>query len=116
FEYLCENVRLNGVEDVVLPIAGDCLEVAPEGIATRIVMGFLRGGDIYLPKAMKVVGEEGIIHYHETCPNELLPDRPISTVVKAARLVGREVEVLKHSTVKSYAPGISHIVLDIQVR
>ncbi|TET89729.1 MAG: class I SAM-dependent methyltransferase family protein [Methanomassiliicoccales archaeon] len=115
FEYLCENVRLNEVEETICPILGDCLEVAPEGLATRVVMGYLSGGDVYLPKAMSVIGDEGIVHYHESCPNELLPDRPISTVQKAAEGEGRKVEILRQRRIKSYAPGVSHIVLDVRV-
>jgi tRNA wybutosine-synthesizing protein 2 len=115
FEYLCENVRLNEVKEIVLPMLGDCLEVAPEGMATRVVMGYLSGGEIYLPKAMRIIGDEGVIHYHETCPNDLLPDRPLSTVRKAAEDEKRSVEILKQRTVKSYAPGVSHVVLDIRV-
>lgn len=115
FEYLCENVRLNKVEEVICPMLGDCLEVAPEGLATRVVMGYLSGGDRFLPKAMRVIGEEGVIHYHEACPNELLPERPTSNVQKAAESEGRRVEILQLRTIKSYAPGVSHVVLDVHV-
>lgn len=115
FGYLCENVGLNKVTETICPLLGDCLEVAPEGLATRVVMGFLSGGDVYLPKAMKVIGKEGIIHYHETCPNELLEERPASTVNEAADKTNRDYEILEQRILKSYAPGVSHIVLDIRV-
>ncbi|MEE9224101.1 MAG: class I SAM-dependent methyltransferase family protein [Thermoplasmata archaeon] len=114
FGYLEENVKLNGVENVVDPILGDCLEMAPEGVATRVVMGYLSGED-YLPKAMRVIGERGTIHYHENCPNELLPDRPVENVEDAARKEDREIEVLDQRRIKSYAPGVSHVVLDVRV-
>lgn len=112
FGYLEENTKLNGVEGIVEPILGDCLEVAPEGVATRVLMGYLSGQD-YLPKAMRLIGERGTIHYHENCPNELLPDRPAATVQKIAEQEGREVEGLNQRIIKSYAPGVSHVVLDV---
>jgi tRNA wybutosine-synthesizing protein 2 len=115
FEYLCENVKLNKVEEKVCPINGDCLEAAPEGLATRVVMGYLSRGELYLPKAMRVIGDKGIIHYHETCPDALLPDRPAFKVQKAAESEGRKVEILKQRRIKSYAPGVSHVVLDVSV-
>jgi tRNA wybutosine-synthesizing protein 2 len=115
FRYLEENIQLNDVENVLEPMFGDCLEVAPEGVASRVVMGYLSGGEIYLPKAMRIIGGEGIIHYHENCPNELLSDRPISTVRDVAEKEGRKIEVLEQRTIKSYAPGVSHIVFDVLI-
>jgi tRNA wybutosine-synthesizing protein 2 len=115
FGYLCENVRLNEVTEIICPILGDCLEVAPEDLATRVVMGYLSNGEKYLPKAMRVIGEKGIVHYHETCPNELLMERPVSTVNSIAKSEGRTAEILNQRTIKSYAPGVSHIVLDVLV-
>lgn len=114
FGFLEENTRLNRVENVVEPVLGDCLEMAPEGVATRVVMGYLSGQD-YLPKGMRVIGERGTIHYHENCPNELLPDRPVGNVEDAARKEGRDVEVQSQRRIKSYAPGVSHVVLDVHV-
>ncbi len=115
FGYLCENVRLNEVTEIICPMLGDCLEVAPEGLATRVVMGYLSDGERYLPKAMRVIGKEGIIHYHETCPNELSADRPRDLVQEVAREEGREAKILRQITVKSYAPGVSHLVLDVHI-
>jgi len=115
FGYLCENVRLNDVGEIICPILGDCLEVAPEGLATRVVMGYLSNGEKYLPKAMRVIGEEGVIHYHEACPNELLLERPASTVQKTAKKEGREPVILSQRRIKSYAPGVSHVVIDVRV-
>jgi tRNA wybutosine-synthesizing protein 2 len=114
FSYLEENTKLNGVEHIVEPILGDCLEVAPEGVATRVVMGYL-SAESYLPKAMRVVRDEGVIHYHENCPNELLPERPIENVRNAASEEGRSVEILAQRRIKSFAPGVSHVVLDVRV-
>jgi tRNA wybutosine-synthesizing protein 2 len=115
FGYLEENIRLNEVGHVVDPFLGDCLKMAPEGVATRVVMGYLSGGETYLPKAMRIIGEEGIIHYHENCPNDLLPDRPASTVRDAAEKEGRDVEVMNQRRIKSFAPGVSHVVLEVSV-
>lgn len=113
--YLCENIRLNKVQRRVAPLFGDCLVVAPEGVADRVVMGCLDGCE-YLDKALKVVCRNGgIIHYHEACPNDLLPARPIERTRRAAESNGREFSLLRYKVVKSYAPGVSHVVLDVRV-
>ena len=41
FNYLKENLRLNRVEDIISPVLGDCSTAAPEGIADRVIMGYM---------------------------------------------------------------------------
>ena len=113
FRYLEDNIRINRVENVE-PLLGDCRVTAPEGVADRIVMGYLRGQD-YLDKAFRVLKPEGTIHYHEACPNELVESRPWSAVRLAARKAGRRVQLLQLRHLKSYAPGVSHVVADAKI-
>ncbi len=116
YHYLCVNIELNEVEDIVEPILGDNRDVAPEGVADRVIMGYITNTHEYLPKAFKILKEKGgIIHYHETCPNELLPNRPLDRVKDAVKSVNRDVELINLKEVKSYAPGVSHVVLDVKV-
>ncbi len=92
----------------------NCLE-AEESVADRVVMGYVGKTHEYLPKAMRILNEKGIVHYHETCPDRLLPDRPLDRVRKAAEDLGKTCEVLNVKTIKSYAPGVSHVVVDVMV-
>lgn len=115
YRYLCENIKMNKVQQRVTPLLGDCLEVAPEGVGDRVVMGCLDSYE-YIDKALKVLCEGGgVIHYHEACPNELLPDRPIERVKKAVLSENRSFQLIQYRVVKSYAPGVSHVVLDVKV-
>ncbi len=114
FQYLEENVRINLVESVE-PLLGDCRETAPEGVADRVIMGYLRAQE-FLPKAYKTLRPEGVLHYHEACPNELADSRPWSTVKKTAEDMGRTAQLLRKARLKSYAPGVSHIVLDVKLQ
>jgi len=113
FHYLEENCRINRAVNVT-PMLGDCRETAPEGVADRVIMGYLRAQE-FLPKALKVLKGEGVLHYHEACPNELIDTRPLATVSAAASGAGLDVELLRHHRLKSYAPGVSHVVLDVKV-
>jgi tRNA wybutosine-synthesizing protein 2 len=116
YRYLNENMKLNKVEDKVVPILGDCLiEVAKLGrIADRVLMGLLPSSKEYLMDAMKVIKKNGIMHYHGTAKEnewkQLFDD-----VKTAAELYGFEVELLKKTKVKSYAPKIYHWVLDCRI-
>jgi tRNA wybutosine-synthesizing protein 2 len=64
---------------------------------------------------MRVAGPEAILHYHEACPNELIDTRPWSAVRAAAERAGKRIELLRLHRLKSYAPGVSHVVLDARI-
>ncbi len=116
YQYLQENIVLNDVGNIIEPILGDNRETAPEKIANRIIMGYIKQTVEFLPKAFKILNEEGgTIHYHDTCPNELLPAQPLQIVQKVATDHNKNVELLNYKKIKSYAPGISHVVLDVKI-
>lgn len=117
FKYLKDNIVLNHVTGAVEPILGDNRERTPKNTADRIIMGYLKDTYIYLPYAIESLRDnEGMIHYHEICPNELLPRRPIRRIMEAAGRYGKKVDIIRINKVKSYAPGISHVVLDARLR
>jgi len=111
--YLVENVRLNGAEDKVRPVLGDNRSLPGDDIADRVVMGYVKTTHEFLPTAYRLLKSGGVVHYHETCPNELLPDRPVHRLKEA--LPGGEVQVLRLKEIKSYAPGVSHVVVDARI-
>lgn len=111
--YLVENVSLNKVEHIVSPVLGDNRDLRGESIADRIIMGYVKTTHEFLPTAMRLLKDGGVVHYHETCPTELLPSRPLERLSSAAG--GRKVEVLRMKEIKSYAPGVGHVVIDARV-
>ena len=116
YGYLCENVHLNKVKDIVEPILGNCRKVSPRGIADRVLMGYIGNTNEYLDAAMNVLKEGGIIHYHESVPDKLKFIRPVERIKEAAMVAGgREVEVLKKRIIKPYSPGVYHVVVDAKV-
>jgi len=111
--YLVENVGLNHVEDVVEPVLGDNRSLEGESVADRVLMGYVKTTHEYLSTAVRLVKSGGVIHYHETCPCELLPARPIQRL-RAANPRGH-MDVLGFREVKSYSPGVSHVVVDARI-
>jgi tRNA wybutosine-synthesizing protein 2 len=75
-------------------------------------MGFVGTTEQFLPKAFELVKSGGVIHYHEVCPIDEFPERPLQRIAQAAGKV--KVEVLRQAEVKSYAPAISHYVIDFR--
>lgn len=110
YGYLVENIALNKVGGRVEPILGDNRDLPGDAFADRVVMGYVKTTHEFLRTAFRLLRSGGVLHYHETCPNELLPDRPVQRLRDAAR--GGRVEVLRFKEVKSYSPGVSHVVLD----
>jgi tRNA wybutosine-synthesizing protein 2 len=115
YGYLCENVRLNHVEDIVEPVLGDCREKSPEGWADRVIMGYVGTTQEYLPWGIRALKPGGILHYHETTPDKLVFERPIRNIKEAAEAQGRSAEVLDTIKVKKYSPGVWHVVIDARV-
>jgi tRNA wybutosine-synthesizing protein 2 len=113
YKYLEENVILNKVEGVVTPLLGDNRDIPGESVADRIIMGYVKTTHEFLPTAVRLIKNGGTIHYHETCPNELLPERPVQRLREA--VLGGSVQVLRSKEIKSYAPGVSHVVVDARV-
>lgn len=109
YRYLLENIRLNKLKNV-LPVLGDSLRLAPEGVADRVVMGHIFCHD-FLEVAIKALDGKGILHYHESTPLKVL-HRPIMRVQKACRSLGKDCKILNFRKVKNYSPGVVHVVVD----
>ncbi|MDI6702170.1 class I SAM-dependent methyltransferase [Methanothermobacter wolfeii] len=113
FRYLRDNIVLNGVEDVVEPVLGDCREMAPELEADRVIMGYVGTTHHYLEAAMECLVDGGVLHYHETVPETMKFSRPLRRIERAAH--PRRVKLLDRRTIKKYSPGVWHVVLDARI-
>ncbi|MCK5548615.1 MAG: class I SAM-dependent methyltransferase family protein, partial [Thermoplasmata archaeon] len=114
FNYLKENIMLNRLDNV-RPVLKDCMDLEIEEKADRIIMGYVKDTYLYLPKAFEMIEKGGTIHYHDACPTELLPNRVIEKVKEKASKCSKEVKVVDHRVVKSYAPKVAHVVFDLTV-
>lgn len=116
YYYLCKNIVLNHVTERVEPRLGDSRKVAPQQIADRVLMGYIGGTHQFLPTAITCLkNHRGVIHYHDTFPDESIPNMPLSYVKNAARKFERKEKLLRYKRVKTYAPGISHYVFDVEI-
>jgi tRNA wybutosine-synthesizing protein 2 len=116
-EYLKTNIDLNGVSNRTDVIPGDCRNTAPEEIADRIIMGHIKPSESFLSKALKVLKSSGgIIHYHDVSPVENFPDEQNQKLESAGAKAGFDIEILNAIKIKSYAPGISHVVIDVKFK
>jgi len=116
YGYLCKNIVLNHVTSIVQPLHGDNRIIAPKNVAERVIMGYFDDTEKFLPTAFGCLKNySGFIHFHNVCSDELFPETPLIIVEKTADKYKRNVELIASRVIKSYAPGVSHVVLDIQV-
>ena len=116
YNYLCQNIVLNHVASVVQPLLGDNRITAPKNIADRVIMGYINDIHKFSPTAFNCLkNRTGIIHYHDVCPNELSPDTSLKNIQETAEKYDRNAKLLKHKIIKSYAPGVNHVVLDVKI-
>ena len=113
FEYLLKNIRLNRAERV-MPLLGDCRETAPHGVADWVLMGHFDARE-HLDVAFRCVRAKGTIVYHEVCPKEHVPEESVRRMSEAARAHWMQIVRVEHRIVKSYAPGIVHVVVEARV-
>jgi len=116
YDYLCANTILNNVTSVVEPLKGDNRKISPKNIADRVLLGYFGNTRDFIPTALDCLkNHTGIIHYHDKFLEDVVPDDPLKIVKKIAEKYDRSAQLLKYKHVKTYAPGISHFVLDIQI-
>ncbi|HEX9341173.1 MAG TPA: class I SAM-dependent methyltransferase family protein [Thermoplasmata archaeon] len=113
FGYLRENIRRNRADKIV-PLFGDCRDVAPRGIADWVLMGHF-DARAYLDVAFRTLRGRGTIVYHELCPKEQYPDGLTRRLAAAARAHWMRVSAIRTRIVKSYAPGIVHSTAEVDV-
>jgi tRNA (guanine37-N1)-methyltransferase len=123
YRLMVENVALNGVEDVVVPILGDAAEVVTKppiaGSADRVLMPLPELALKHLPSALKALRDRGTLHIylHVFVPRG---SDPREEAVKAVRREFEELGVrsynLTHArVVRSVGPRRAQVVLDVEV-
>jgi len=116
YYFLCENIVLNNVADIVEPIKGDNREAAPVNVADRVIMGYFGATIRFLPTAFRCLrNNSGMIHFHDKFLDQDAPNMAMEHINNEARKCGLIINLLNHVKVKSFAPGVSHYVFDLEV-
>ena len=100
--------------------AGDNQHTAPSlaGMADRVILGLLPSSENAWPLAVDCLrAEGGVIHLHMNSVQTSLEDGSfVDSTTKTFGMLGCEVELLHLEKVKSYAPHIQHVVVDLAVK
>jgi len=113
YRYLKENIKINKLSSVQ-PILGDCRRIRRKIFADRVILGYLPGTHKYLPHAFRFLKNTGIIHYHNIYEENEMRKKPLKEIEAAAKQKGfKIIAILGRNVVKSYAPRIYHVVIDV---
>jgi tRNA wybutosine-synthesizing protein 2 len=116
YQYLKENIMINGVIDRIQPIFGDNRKIAPRHWADRVLLGYLDNTISFLPIALGALKKcGGTLHFHDIYPRENIPNNIFTEIRSVACKYFINVELLSWHIIKSYAPGIVHTVFDVRV-
>jgi len=116
FRYLVENARRNGVADRVRPVLADCRDVLArrDVAADRILLGHY-DAESYVGAGLAGLAPGGVVHLHATTPTDDPFARPAARIRSAAAERGRSASVTERRVVKSYSPGVDHVVVCARV-
>ncbi|MGA1849155.1 MAG: class I SAM-dependent methyltransferase [Thermoplasmatota archaeon] len=116
YGYLMKGIMANDCTSRVLPILGDNRKVEVPDIADRIIMGYVGGTVEYLPRALELSRPEGcLVHLHDTVPVEKGPEGLWARASEIIGSSGRNGRLLSSRRIKSFAPRIDHVVLDMEI-
>ncbi|MFX1380149.1 MAG: class I SAM-dependent methyltransferase family protein [Promethearchaeota archaeon] len=118
YKYLVENIRINHLEEKIIPIKGNCkIEVeklSEAGIrADRVIMGVFPAPKDYIKEALSLVEDKGTTFHYEGVvekDNFIILFNEFSEI---AFEQGFHSELISYRIVKSYGPKLFHVVLDI---
>src|SRR3989344_127938 len=116
YNFLTDNVALNKLTNVTA-IQGDC-KIAARGLGGRadhVLMGYFPGTEEFLPAAMFMTKNGGVIHYHNIYFEKDLWKKPMGEIDMIAKAMNRKYEIVTKKKVKSVGPRKWHVVIDFKV-
>lgn len=116
--WLKRGIEKNKITNIEV-IEGDSREIVKklleEGVmADRVLMGYLPPPEEFVPYALSILKEGGIVHYDALIRTDYVRE-DLEDVKKLFEQTGRRVEIVNPQRVKSYRPKVDHYVVDLKV-
>lgn len=120
FKFLTENIKINHLDDIIVPISGDSksevIKLSKSGVrADRVIMGVFPAPKDFIKEALTLIKESGTTFHYEgvaTKENYISLFNEFKEIAEASNY---KCELLSKRFVKSYGPHLYHIVVDIVV-
>lgn len=117
--WLKKAIKKNKVEDKFEVFCEDSKKeterLIEKGVfADRVLMGYLPPPESFVPYALKILKEGGMVHYDALIRTDYV-DEDLEDVKRLFEQTGREVKIVNPQRVKSYRPKVDHYVVDLQI-
>jgi len=114
FNYMVENIKINKVQDKVMPILGNVKEKCKEfyGKCDRVVMPLPKGAHMFLNEAFRCLKSKGIIHFYHWSREDDLFSEAIEILKENAKKFKREIKILDTRKVLPYSPRTWKVCVD----
>lgn len=122
YQYMVENIKLNKVENIVIPLLGDAAEIIASQLrntSDRVLMPYPDIALEYLVHAIEAIRDKGFIHIYLHVSSGRSED-PVKTAIdivrnKIADLGYNKFMVENGRIVREVAPRRYQVVLDIHI-
>ncbi len=120
FKFLTENIKINHLDDIIIPINGDSksevIKLSLSGVrADRVIMGVFPAPKDYIKEALTLTKESGTTFHYEGVAMKENYLSLFNEFKEIAELSNYKCELLSKRFVKSYGPHLYHVVIDILV-
>lgn len=116
-EYAKENVRINKVSHLVIPIWGDVKKVCPRffGKCDRVIMPLPEEGWKYLELAIRCLKRKGVIHFYFISDEREIFKKGMEILREVCKKLKVCFEILNKRKVLPYAPRKWKVCLDVRI-
>lgn len=120
YKLMVENVKLNRVENKIIPLLGDAAEILDlydlKGIADRVLMPSPEHAINYLAKAIESLKNSGIIHYYDVaCQVKDFHDYLMNRISSILNSSSVRWKVKAFRIIRSVAPSKVYLCADVYV-
>jgi len=120
FKFLTENIKINRLDDTIVPINGDSkievIKLSKSGVrADRVIMGVFPAPKDFIKEALTLIKESGTTFHYEGVAMKEDYLNLFNEFKEIAEASNYKCELLSKRFVKSYGPHLYHIVVDILV-
>lgn len=122
YRYMVENIKLNRVEGIVIPIHGDAKDIIEAGLvgsSDRVLMPYPELALRYLPFAVKALRDgRGWVHVYlhvHTDRHEHWREKAISTLREHIEKITSSYEIICVRKIRNVGPRKHQVVIDVHV-
>lgn len=121
YKFLTENIKINHLEQLIIPINGNSKEevvkLSKSGIrADRVIMGVFPAPKNFIIEALTLTREQGTFFHYEGVVDKDKYDLLFKEFDEVAEKECYKCKLKSYRFVKSYGPNLYHVVLDIFVK